>query len=134
MSKQEKEIAAVVDAPNISLSEDEKAGEAILKFYEALGWNRETEIVDPCKVRTTKSVYSRLYDVTYEKCPEPVAVGMTMVNIGPGVDAGIPEGKVYLLKDWITADKKQEEETPNGGFSLKGKISTMNSKKGRKLQ
>ena len=113
MSKQEKEIAAVVDAPNISLSEDEKAGEAILKFYEALGWNRETEIVDPCKVRTTKSVYSRLYDVMYEKCPEPIAVGMTMVNIGPGVDAGIQEGKVYLLKDWVTADKKQEEETPN---------------------
>ena len=113
MPEIKREITAIVDAPNISLSEDEKAGEAILKFYEALGWKRETEIVDPCKVRTAKSVYDKLYDVMYEKYPEPVAVGMAMVNIGPGVDADVPDGKVYLLKDWVAADKKREEKTPN---------------------
>jgi len=37
----------------------------------------------------------------YKKAPDSVAVGMTMVNIGPGVDNDIPPYKVYLLKDWI---------------------------------
>jgi len=63
----EKEIVAVVDAPEVSLSESDEAGHAFIKFYEALGWNRETEILDPSKIRTTKTVYDGLHDVMMEK-------------------------------------------------------------------
>ena len=38
----------VVDAPHVSLAENEKAGEALLKFFRALGWNGD-DYLDPCK-------------------------------------------------------------------------------------
>jgi len=98
----EKEIVAVVDAPVINLSEDEKAGEVLLKFYRALGWNGE-DILDPCKVRTTEAIYQRLYDLMLEKCPDKLTVGMVMVNKAPGVNDDIPPNKVYLLNGWITS-------------------------------
>ena len=89
----------VVDAPEVSLAPDESAAELLLHFYRALGWNGD-DILDPCKIRTTKEICDRLYDQMYERCPDPVSVGMFMVNRGPGVDAHIPTGKVYLLEDW----------------------------------
>lgn len=97
-------IESIVDAPNISLTESEKAGEALLKFYRALGWNG-IDVLDPSKVRTTKAVFNHLYDVMYDKCLDPVGVGMTLVNSGPGADTDVPPGKVYLLKGWITPDE-----------------------------
>lgn len=106
-----KQIITVVDAPVITLSEDEKAGDVLLKFYHALGWNGE-DYLDPCKIRTTKAVYNRLYDTMYERCPDPVGVGMHMVNRGPGTDDYIPPGKVHLLEGWITpAEIKEGAET-----------------------
>jgi hypothetical protein len=102
-----KQIITVVDAPLGSLSEDEKAGEALLKFYRALGWNGE-DMLNPCKVRTTKSVFDCLYEVMFNRYPDPVGVGMTMVNSGPNVDDYIPPGKVYLLEGWITPSEPKE--------------------------
>jgi len=95
------EVILVVNAPEITLTEDEEAGEAILKFYKALGWNG-TDILDPRKVRTTKAVFDQLYGIMYEKCPDPVTIGMIIVNWGPGVDNDIALGKVRLLNGWIT--------------------------------
>ena len=92
---------AVVDAPKVILSEDEKAGDALLKFYRMLGWNGKDNL-DPCKVRTTKAVFDYLYGVMYDRCTDALKVGMTMVNIGPGTDDYIPPGKVYLLEGWIS--------------------------------
>ncbi len=99
----------IVDAPEVILTEDEKAGDVLLKFYRALGWNGE-DYLDPCKIRTTKEVYDRLYDTMYDKCPDPVAVGMTMVNSGPGIENYISTGKVYLLEGWITPIKQKKED------------------------
>jgi len=96
-----KEIITAVDAPEVSLSENEKAGEALLKFYRALGWNGE-DTLDPSKVRTTKHVFDYLYETMYNRYPDPESVGMAMVNIGPGTNDCIPPGKVYLLEGWIT--------------------------------
>ena len=93
-------IVAIFDAPVISLTEDENAGEGLLKFYTALGWNGE-DMLDPCKVRTTKAVYTRLFDLMFEKLPDAVTVGLALVNRGPRVDASIPINKVYLLDSWI---------------------------------
>ena len=59
------QIIMVVDAPIVILSEGEKAGDALLKFYRALGWNG-TDNLDPCKVRTTKAVFNSLNDVMYD--------------------------------------------------------------------
>jgi len=96
----EKRIIAIVNVPEISLTEEEKAGDVLLKFYRALGWNGE-DIVEPCKVRTTEAVYKRLYGLMYKKCPDSIAVGMVMVNKAPGVDYGLLPDKVYLLDGWI---------------------------------
>ena len=95
-----KRIVAIVDAPEIVLTEDENAGDVLIKFYRALGWNGKDEI-DPRKVRTTNAVYNRLHDLMCEKCPDTVSVGLLMMNKAPGVDENIPPNKVYLLDDWI---------------------------------
>jgi len=97
----------IVDAPELNLSESEKAGKVLLKFYRALGWNGE-DILDPCKIRTTKAVYKRLHDAMLDKCPDPVGVGMLMVNRGPGTDDYVPPGKVCLLEGWITPAESEE--------------------------
>jgi len=102
-----KQIITVVDAPEVTLTEDDKAGDALLKFYRALGWDGESYL-DPCKVRTTKEVFDNLYDVMYDRCPDPVGVGMFMCNRGPGTEDYIPPGKVYLLDGWITPAETQE--------------------------
>jgi len=94
-------VITIVDAPNVTLAADEEAGELLLHFYRQLGWN-ERDILDPCKVRTTKEVYDRLYSQMCERCPNPVSVGMFMVNKGPGVEDYIQAGKVHLHEGWIT--------------------------------
>ena len=48
-SLQNRKIVAIVDAPEIRLMENEYAGDALLKFYRALGWNGE-DILNPCRV------------------------------------------------------------------------------------
>ena len=93
-------IVATVTAPEIQLTDTETAGEALIKFYRALGWNGK-DLVDPCKVRTTEAVYMRLYGVMYEKCPDCLTVGAAMVNKAPGVDADVPPDKVRLLDGWL---------------------------------
>jgi hypothetical protein len=100
MARKADEILTVADAPEIILAEDEEAGDVLLKFFGALGWNGE-DMLEPCKVRTTEAVFNRLYDLMLEKCPDRLGTGMFLVNKGPGVDGDVPEGKVYLLKGWI---------------------------------
>jgi len=99
-------ITAVVDAPDVSLAEDEEAGELLLHFYRALGWNRD-DCLDPCKIRTTQEVYNSLLNRMHERCPDMVSVGMFMVSKGPGVDNDIPPGKVRLLEGWTTPDQQE---------------------------
>ena len=103
----------VVDAPAISLTKDENAGEALLKFYRALGWNGSDNL-DPCKIRTTKAVFDRLYDTMFKKSPDAVGVGMWLVNYGPGTDDFIPQGKVYLYEGWATPAEPEEGDKANG--------------------
>ena len=98
--QQKRDIVAIVDAPVIGLSDDEQAGDVLLKFYYALGWNG-TDNLDPTKINTTSVVWHRLYDIMLEKCPDTVAVGMAMVNKAPSVDDGVPPNKVYLLDRWV---------------------------------
>ena len=102
-----KQIITIVDAPEVSLKEDEKAGDILLKFYKALGWNGE-DTIDPYKIRTTKEVYNRLYDIMFDKVPYAVGVGMFMCNRGPGTEDYIPPNKVYLLEGWVTSAETKE--------------------------
>jgi hypothetical protein len=97
----------VADAPEVSLSENENPVEALMKFYRALGWNG-MDILNPCKVRTTKLVFNYLHEVMDNRYPDSDGVAMTMVNIGPGVDDCIPPGKVYLLEGWIVPAEQKE--------------------------
>ena len=89
----------ITDAPKVSFADGEQAGDLLLNFYRALGWNGD-DFLDPCKVRTTNEVYNSLLDQMREQYPDTIRVGMFMVNIGPGVDDDIPQGKVYLLEGW----------------------------------
>jgi len=96
-----KQIITVIDAPTVSLSENDNPVEAVKKFYRELGWNGE-DILDPCKVRTTKPVFDSLLEIMDKQCPNhPEEVGITMVSIGPSADDYIPNGKVYLFEGWI---------------------------------
>ena len=101
------QIITVVDAPEVSLSEGEYAGDALLKFYRALGWNGEDKL-DPWKVCTTREVFDYLYGVIYDGCHDPIAVGMLMVNTGPSTGEHVPPGKVYLHEGWITPAEPKE--------------------------
>jgi hypothetical protein len=102
-----KQIIEIVDAPVICLTGSEKAGDALLKFYQALGWNGD-DYLNPCKIRTTKDVYNRLYGVMCDRCPDPVVVGMLMVNNGPGTDDFVQPEKVHLLEGWTTPVKPKK--------------------------
>jgi hypothetical protein len=99
-------IIKIVNAPDVSLKPDEPPGDLLLHFYRALGWNGN-DLVDPCKIRTTEAVYNSLYDKMYERCPNAVSVGFFLVNSGPGVEANIPHGKVYLLEGWTKPDPEE---------------------------
>ena len=110
------DFVTIVDAPEVSLSEDEKAGEVLLKFYRELGWNGD-DMLDPCKIRTTKAVYDNLYGIMFDRCPDPVSVGMFMVNRGPGTDDYVPPGKVCLLEGWVIPVKRTKEgDESDDGF------------------
>ena len=99
-----------VDAPNVVLAPNQKAGDLLLNFYRGLGWNGE-DTLDPCKVRTTKEVFDCLCDQIYSVCPDWIGVGMIMVNKGPGTEDYIPPGKVYLLEGWTRpADTEEGRE------------------------
>jgi hypothetical protein len=102
-------LVTIVDAPIVNLADDEKAGEALFSFYRALGWNGD-DYLDPHKIRTTKAVFDSLYSVMYDRCPDPLGVGMLMCNRGPGTEDFIPQGKVYLYEGWITPVEPEEGE------------------------
>ena len=102
----QQEIVTIADAPIVTLNDGEPAGEDLLKFYRALGWNGQ-DIFDPCKVQTTEAVYQRLYNVIFERCPDGLTVGAFMVNKAPSVDATVPQNKVYLMVGWVSPAKEQ---------------------------
>ena len=102
-------IIITVDAPEVSLAPDQKAGDLLLNFYRALGWNG-TDYLEPCKIRTTKEVFNRLYSQIYEHCPDSVSVGMLMVNSGPGTEDYIPSGRVWLYEGWTRSDDQVEQK------------------------
>ena len=107
------ETIVIVDSPEIIMADCKKASDILLNFYRALGWNGK-DILDPCKIRTTKAVYNNLYDLMYDKCPDPVGVGMLMVNRGPGTENHIPPGKIYLYDGWVTPVELMEGANENG--------------------
>jgi hypothetical protein len=47
-----------------------------------------------------------------EKCPDPVGVGMAIVNRGPSVDVYVPPEKVYLHDGWVRSETDSEEKKP----------------------
>ena len=101
------QIIAIVDAPEVSLSKNDMAGDALLKFYRALGWNGMDKLY-PWKVCTTNEVFDYLYSVIYDGCHDSMAVGILMVNTGPSTDKHIPPGKVYLYEGWVTPTESKE--------------------------
>jgi hypothetical protein len=90
------DITAILLAPEMDIDKAENAGDILLSFYRALGWNGK-DLLDPRRIRTTKAVYMGIFSAMKEKYPDPA---VAMVNWGPGVDAEIPPEKVYLLKGW----------------------------------
>jgi len=103
----------IVDAPEVSFAPDDEAGDLLLNFYRALGWNG-SDFIDPRKIRTTKEVFDRLYNQIYERCPDPVGVGMFMVNKGPGTEDYILPGKVHLLEGWISPSDPEGSDEDGG--------------------
>jgi hypothetical protein len=93
-------IIAILDAPEIILTKEDNAGDVLVKFYRALGWNGEDEL-NSWKVRTTNAVYDRLFDLMLEKYPDTVGIGLVMIDKAPGVDKNIPPNKVHLLEGWV---------------------------------
>jgi len=98
------EILEKVSAPAPRLEAGQQARDILLNFFKDLGWNPETHTVDPNKIKTTKEIYNSLYDAIYEIVPDPIGVGMLLVNRGPSVTENIKPGTVYLLHGWIKED------------------------------
>jgi len=93
------QLVTTVDAPAITLKQDDPAGEALLMFFRALGWNGK-DLVDRHKVHTTLPVCLYLYYTMLRNCPNRVSVSILMANIGPRIDALVEPGKVDLLDGW----------------------------------
>ena len=104
MKYKRNEVAAIVDAPIVSTEGVEDAGDVLLNFYRALGWNG-TDNFDVRKVRTTEAVYNRLLEAIKEIYPNNDGAAALMVHAGPGVDDDVPPNKVRLLKGWTIPEE-----------------------------
>lgn len=80
----------------------------ILGFYKDLGWNPETEILDPTKVRISESTYNNLGERLKESVEESEFLGqnplLLWMNYGPGVDRDLSFNEVRLLDEWHTLE------------------------------
>lgn len=99
MRYKKSDIEAIVSAPVIDPKSAETAGDILVLFYKAVGWNGE-DMLDVRKIRTSRAVYESLFLAMKDKCNDD-SVGMRMVNYGPGVDDSIQRNKVYILKGWL---------------------------------
>jgi len=93
----------IIDAPTVNSKESAPAGEVLIEFYQALGWNC-LDTIDPRKIRTTEDVWQKLLDALSAQLPNTAAASMVLVNWGPGVDTDIAPGKVYLLPGWLNPE------------------------------
>ncbi len=97
----------LIDMP-VKSEEFQKGPEYLLSFYETLGWNPNTHLVDPAKIRLSSKDTSDCLNHFMSSATtneEKAGLGMTWVNLGPSHSDSVPEGKVELLDGWIEEDK-----------------------------
>ena len=71
--------------------------EALLNFYEDIGWNRE-KTLDPTKVKMNKADWGELFDKIVKigemEGTDRADTGFLMINKGPSGEDSVPKGKV----------------------------------------
>jgi len=76
----------------------------LAEFYKELGWNPETHLLDPVKVKLNVMEHQVFFDRVIElgqTSDERLDIGFMMMNSGPSQDDSVPDGKVWLQKGWI---------------------------------
>jgi hypothetical protein len=75
----------------------------LVKFYELLGWNKESNI-DPTKIRLNKEDLEMLIENEIENAKRfgltAVEVGFLWLNKGPGGDKAVEKGTILLKDGW----------------------------------
>lgn len=71
--------------------------EALMNFYEDLGWDRE-KALDPTKIKMNEADWEELFDeivkIGEKEGIDRVDTGFLMINKGPSGDDSVPKGKV----------------------------------------
>jgi hypothetical protein len=98
----------VRDMPNTNLNADGDMQEAVKRlkgFFEQLGWNEGSQIIDPCKIKISRKDYDRLADELMSNASNPddkASLGFLWINYSPSVGDDVEEGKVKLLDGYLT--------------------------------
>ena len=108
----EKPKVTIVEAPEIQMKEGDNHGDAILRFYDALGWDR-IDNLDPTKIRTSPEIADEIFDKMLRTLseeqrngPEREAVAMLFVNSAPSCDNDLTGRQVRLIQGWRTPPAK----------------------------
>lgn len=84
-------------------NEESTAGDLLLSFYKALGWNPKEHQLNPQKIIISKNNYQNLHNllksVTLKEDME--AVSMLMVSYAPSVKTDVPDSDILLLEGAI---------------------------------
>ena len=71
--------------------------EALMNFYEDIGWDRE-KTLDPRKIKMNEKDWEELFDkivkIGEKESMDRVDIGFLMINKGPSGDDSVPKGKV----------------------------------------
>lgn len=82
---------------NIPKLRGANAVEALMNFYEDLGWDKE-ETLNPTKIKMNEKDWGELFDgimkIGEREGIDHVNVGFLMINKGPSGDDSVPKGKV----------------------------------------
>ena len=73
------------------------APEALMNFYEDLGWDRRKRL-DPRKIRMNEEDWQELFDKLLQIGPadgeDRASTALLMISNGPSGDDSVPKGKV----------------------------------------
>lgn len=77
--------------------------EDLLKFYKSLGWDPESQVIDPTKVVINHRQATEMIDGFMEAFDEPnrVSAGLFWINKGPSYSDEVPYGEVVLKDGWV---------------------------------
>jgi hypothetical protein len=93
----------LVEMP-VAFEEFSKGTESLLEFYSKLGWDSQTQFIDPRKIKINSEDADTCmthFMSAGETPQEQAQFGLFWMNQGPAHSPDVPKGKVLLEDKWV---------------------------------